>query len=191
MPIQSTCPRSFTNCMTSYGLVGSVGDQINCPDHDTWKTGGIISVNGTLYLVVSRQSDAGNQYPSGYQATEDASIIKSTDHGRTWTSTWTSTTDSTGAAPSCNATTGHYNAMFPGSRFANIVFINYGQDDASGSATDGNGGDSYVYAMANDGFAYDGSSEILGRVLKSDIGSLDSDEVAILREQRLFWGQRK
>ncbi len=163
----------FTNCMTSYGLPGTRGDQTDCPDNDTWKSGGIISVSGTLYLVVSRQSDSANQYPGGYQATEDASIIKSTDHGRTWTSTWTSTPDSTGAAPPCNAETGHYNAMFPGSRFANIFFINYGQDDAASSATDGNGGDSYVYAMANDGFAYDGSSEILGRVLKSEIGSLD------------------
>ena len=66
--------------------------------------------------------------------------------------------------------------MFPGSRFANIFFINYGQDDAAWSATDGNGGDSYVYAMANDGFAYDGSTDILGRVLKSEIGSLDPTE---------------
>jgi len=167
---------SFTNCMTSYGLAGSEGDQTDCPDHDTWKTGGVISVNGTLYVVVSRQSDIGNQYPAGYQATEDASIIKSTDHGRTWTSSWTSTPDSTGAAPSCNAVTGHFNAMFPGSRFANIFFINYGQDDAASSATEGNGGDSYVYAMANDGFAYDGGSEILGRVLKSDMSSLNPRE---------------
>jgi hypothetical protein len=164
----------FTNCMTSYGGAGSTGDQTNCPDHDTWKTGGVISVGGVLYLVVSRQSDPGNQYPAGYQATEDASIIKSTDHGRTWTSTWATTPTSSGAAPACNASTGHYDAMFPGSRFANVFFINYGQDDASWTATDNNGGDTYVYAMANDGFAYDGSSEILGRVLKTDIGSLDA-----------------
>ena len=181
----------FTNCMTSYGLAGTRGDQTDCPDKDTWKSGGIISVSGTLYLVVSRQSDSANQYPGGYQATEDASIIKSTDHGRTWTSTWTSTPDSTGAAPPCNAKTGHYNAMFPGSRFANVFFINYGQDDAAWSATDGNGGDSYVYAMANDGFAYDGSSEILGRGTEVGNRLSRSDRVAILREQWFFRWQRK
>jgi len=123
--------------------------------------------------VVSRQADAADNYPAGYQATEDASIIKSTDHGRKWTSTWTTQPDSTGAAPPCNAKTGQYRSMFPGSRFANIFFINYGQDDAASSATDDNGGDRYVYALANNGFAYDGSNEILGRVLKTDLGFLN------------------
>jgi hypothetical protein len=93
---------SFTNCMSSYGSAVDFGDQTQCPDHDTWKSGGLISVSGALYLVVSRQADAGNEYPAGYQATEDASIIKSTDHGRTWTSTWTTQPQSTGAAPPCD-----------------------------------------------------------------------------------------
>jgi hypothetical protein len=164
---------SFTNCMSSYGYAADPGDQAHCPDHDTWKSGGLLSVSGVLYLVVSRQADAADNYPAGYQATEDASIIKSTDHGRKWTSSWTTQPDSTGAAPPCNAKTGQYRSMFPGSRFANIFFINYGQDDAPSSATDGNGGDRYVYALADNGFTYDGSNEILGRVLKTDIGSLN------------------
>jgi hypothetical protein len=164
---------SFTNCMSSYGYAGDPGDQTLCPDHDTWKSGGLISVSGVLYLVVSRQADGANDYPAGDQATEDASIIKSTDHGRTWTSTWTRQPHSTGAAPPCDAKTGQYRSMFPGSRFANIFFINYGQDDTSSSANGNHGGNRYVYGLANNGFAYDGSNEILGRVLKTDIGSLN------------------
>lgn len=170
-PAHLTSP--YQNCMTSYGDAGATGDA-NCPDGSRWKTGGVLSVGGTLYVVVSRQSDAGNQYPDGYQRAQDASIIKSTDHGRHWTSPWSSD-DTNGAAPPCN-TTGHYDAMFPGSRFATVFFVNYGQDDAPSSVTDGNGGDAYVYAMANDGYAYNGSNAILGRVPRSQIGSLDASK---------------
>jgi len=163
----------YQNCMTSYGYAGDQGDQAHCPDGATWKTGGVLSVGGTLYVVVSRQRDAGNQYPNGYQLTQDATIIESTDHGRHWTSPWSSG-DPNGAAPPCNPATGHYDAMFSGSRFATVFFVNYGRDDVVSSAADGNGGDAYVYAMANDGYAYNGSSAILGRVPRGLIASLDA-----------------
>jgi hypothetical protein len=70
--------------------------------------------------------------------------------------------------------THNYEAMFPGSDFASIFFINFGQDDAPSTVSDGNGGDRYVYAMANDGYAYNGSYEILGRVPRTDLATLDA-----------------
>ncbi len=110
---------SFTNCMTSYGLVGSVGYR-QLPRARHLEDRRHYFGNGTLYLVVSRQSHAGNRYPSGYQATEKASIIKLTDHGRTWTNTTTTATHRTARAVlQC-----HHGALqrhVPQQKFANIV----------------------------------------------------------------------
>lgn len=161
----------YVNCMTSFG--SHAGDTQGYSDGHTWKTGGMISVNGTLYMVVARQTGAGtNAYPQGLQVSEDASIIKSTDHGRTWSNAFGKVNDPNGAAPPYNATTGHVLAMFPGTRFSAPFFINYGQDDNPASTTDG--GDTYLYALSNNGFAYNGSTMILGRVRRDRIGNLNA-----------------
>lgn len=62
--------------------------------------------------------------------------------------------------------------MFPGTTFGTPAFIQYGQDDNPASTVDG--GDKYVYAISNNGFAYDGSYYILGRVPRSKIGDLNA-----------------
>lgn len=168
-PAALTAP--YVNCMTSFGA--HAGDTQGYADGHTWKTGGMISVDGTLYVVVARQTGAGtNDYPQGLQVSEDASIIKSTDHGRTWSNSFGKVNDPNGAAPPYNATTGHVLAMFPGTRFSTPFFINYGQDDNPASTADG--GDTYVYALSNDGFAYNGSTMILGRVQRDLIGNLNA-----------------
>jgi len=165
-PSQLASP--YTNCMTSYGRPGSQG---NYNDGRTWKTDGVISVVGTLYVVVARQVDGYGGYPVGYQSSTDASIIKSTDHGRTWTNPFGTNNDPNGAPPPPNPSGPGAKAMFPGSSFSTPVFINYGKDDSPASTADG--GDQYVYAISNDGWAYDGSYAILGRVLRSKIGDLN------------------
>jgi hypothetical protein len=159
----------YTNCMTSYGHQDSGGDY---NDGATWKTGGVIAVDGTLYVVVARQIDGYGGYPDGYQASTDASIIKSTDDGRTWSNGFGTTDDPNGAAPPPSPSGQGAEAMFPGSSFSTPVFINYGQDDNPASTADG--GDQYVYAISNNGWAYDGSYEVLGRVLRSEIGDLNA-----------------
>jgi hypothetical protein len=166
-PSQLTSP--YANCMTSYGKPGSQGSY---NDGATWKTDGVISVDGTLYVAVARQVDGYGGYPVGYQASTDASIIKSTDHGRTWSNGFGTTNDPNGAAPPPSPSGKGAEAMFPGSSFGTPVFINYGQDDNPASTADG--GDRYVYAMSNDGWAYDGNYEMLGRVLRSKIGDLNA-----------------
>jgi hypothetical protein len=160
----------FVNCMTSYGAATS---QQRGLYHDgrTWKTIGIISVGGTLYLAVARQEDGNGGYPAGLQPSGDASIIKSADGGRTWTNPFGTTGDPGGAAPPPHAGAGA-KAMFPGSRFATPAFIQYGQDDNPASTADG--GARYVYAISNNGFAYDGSTYTLGRVPRSQIGTLNA-----------------
>jgi hypothetical protein len=159
----------FSNCMTAYG---SEGAKQNYHDGRTWKTSGIISVDRTLYVVVSRQQDAEGGYPNGFQPSADASIIKSADHGRTWSNSFGATDDPNGAAPPPDPNGRGAEAMFPGSSFATPEFINYGQDDDPASTADG--GDQYVYAISNDGFAYDGSYMILGRVPRGKIGDLNA-----------------
>ena len=165
-PSQLASP--FTNCMTGYGVEGAQG---NYHDGRTWKTDGVISVDGTLYVVVARQVDGHGGYPDGYQSSTDASIIKSTDHGRTWSNGFGTTDDPNGAPPPPNPDGTGAEAMFPGSSFGTPVFINYGQDDNPASTADG--GNQYVYAISNDGWAYDGSYAMLGRVLRSKIGDLN------------------
>jgi hypothetical protein len=156
----------YTNCMTSYGRIGSEGDY---HDGGTWKSEGIIAVGGTLYLAVARQGDGKSSYPGGYQGSYDASLVKSGNGGRTWSNGFGTRDSAGGAAPPPARRGGGARSMFP-TGFTTPQFIQYGQ--ASRVLADGSG--QYVYAMSNDGYAYDGSYEILGRVLRSQIGRLSA-----------------
>jgi len=158
----------YTNCMTSYGTTASWG---NYGDQRSWKTEGIISVGGTIYLAVSRQEDGHGGYPNGYQPSDDATIVKSTDNGRTWSNSFGLSNDPNGAAPPAIPGATGAASMFP-STFTTPQFVNYGQDDNAASTADG--GSQYVYAISNDGYAYDGSYAILGRVLRTQIGNLNA-----------------
>lgn len=162
---------AYENCMTSFGVKAATGKY---GDGRSWKSDGIISVGGTLYLVVDRQQDGRGGWPNGFQPSSNASIIKSADGGRTWSNGFGVKGAANGAAPQPVKGSGGspaIQATFPGSSFATPQFINYGQDDNLASTADG--GNQYVYAISNDGYAYDGSSMILGRVLRSEIGQLN------------------
>jgi hypothetical protein len=157
----------YANCMMSYG---HQADEQNYNDKRTWKAESIISVSGTLYLVVARQGGH-DGYHGGYQSAHDASIIKSTNDGRTWSNGFGTTDDPNGAAPPPNPSGTGAESMFPNA-FTTPAFINYGRDDNAASTADG--GDKYVYAISNDGWAYDGNYLILGRVLRTKIGDLNA-----------------
>src|SRR5712691_8356252 len=161
---------AYENCMTSFGTKATKGDY---GDGRSWKTDGIISVNGTLYLFAARQQNGSGGWPNGFQPTSNASIIASSDGGRTWSNGFGVHDAAGGAAPRLVKRpdgTHVIQATFRGSSFAAAQFINYGQDDAPASTADG--GNKYVYAISNDGYVYDGSSMILGRVPRSEIGRL-------------------
>lgn len=164
----SSLSLAYENCMTSFGVKAAIGKY---GDGRTWKSDGIISVSGTLYLVVDRQQDGRGGWPNGFQPSSNASIIKSADGGRTWSNGFGVKNAANGAAPQPVKGSTAIQATFPGSSFATPQFINYGQDDNPSSTADG--GNRYVYAISNDGYAYDGSSMILGRVLRAEIGRLD------------------
>jgi len=126
------------------------------PDHANWKTMNSYCVDGILYMFVTRclyPEQSGD--PKNRHIFKNSSIIKSTDHGLTWS----------------RSSTESYNApMFPGLRFGSPYFVWYGKDGAASV----DNADRYVYAVANNGHFEDGDDYILGRVLKSKLPALNA-----------------
>ena len=55
-------------------------------DGCTWKADGNLSLDGALFLWISRhQYGCSTHDPHSRQFASNASLIKSTDHGKTWT----------------------------------------------------------------------------------------------------------
>ncbi len=141
------------NVMSDYGKETQQG-----PDGCTWKSSGCYALDGVLYWVVARHK-YGEQSgdPHLRQTAVNASIIKSTDSGVTW---------------SRSAKENYDTPMFPGGRFATPYFVEYGQD---GRASLDNA-DRFVYALSNNGFWDNGDNLILGRVARSRIGDLKGSD---------------
>ena len=126
------------------------------PDGANWKTMNSTSVDGVLYMFVTRCHypwQSGD--PKHRHIFRDASIIKSTDNGRTWTRA---------------AEENYSNPMFPGMRFGAPYFVWYGKDGAA--AVDN--ADKYVYAVSNNGHFEGGDDYILGRVLRTKLPDLSA-----------------
>jgi hypothetical protein len=115
---------------------------------DSWKANGLICVDGVLYMAVSQHSGA-EEYGDLVQRTYDASIIKSVDHGRTW---------------SCKRRA----PMFPSPRFSTPFFVQYGKNYEG--ALDG-----FVYAVAGASWN-NGNYLTLGRVPREKLGALDAND---------------
>lgn len=146
------------NCMKEYGG----GSETRKEDGGMWKACGITCVDGVLYMAVSRQLTSptepnrtweGRYAPYPIQETWDSSIVKSADHGKTWSS-----------MPQL----GH--SMFPGRTFSTPFFVQYGKDGQG----DRDGADRYVYATSNDGAWNNGNWMTLGRVRRDRIAALDA-----------------
>ena len=128
------------------------------PDNANWKTTNTYSVDGILYMFVTRCT-----YP--YQSTDpkrrhvwfNSSIIKSTDNGLTWTRP----AEQNFKAP-----------MFPGRRFGSPYFVWYGKDGA-GTADNA---DQYIYAISNNGFFENGDDYVLGRVPRTKLANLKASD---------------
>ena len=125
-------------------------------DNANWKTMNTYSVDGVLYMFVTRclyPKLSGD--PKGRHVFQNSSIIKSTDNGRTWTR---------------SGADNYAKPMFPGKRFGTAYFVWYGKD---GAATVDNA-DRYVYAISNNGHFENGDDYVLGRVLKSKLPNLSA-----------------
>ena len=140
-----------TICMPEYGGGAEKG-----PDGATWKSSGCLALDGVIYCVVARHTygtHSGDRFRR--QTARGASVIKSTDGGRTW------------ERP---AHENYASPMFPGGRFATPYFIHYGQD---GAAPPVDYADRFIYAISNNGFWCNGDNYILGRVARAHLGRLD------------------
>jgi hypothetical protein len=124
------------------------------PDGMNWKTMNTYSVDGVLYMFITRcQYPWESTDPKRRHVWQNASIIKSIDGGKTW--------ERPGRED-------YAKPMFPGKRFATPYFVWYGKDGAASV----DNADKYVYAVANDGFFENGDNYILGRVLRSKLPKL-------------------
>jgi len=123
----------LVNPMSEYGGTGQVDRG------DSWKGAGLVSVDGVLYLGVGQHS-GGMDYPDNVQQAYDGSIIKSTDHGKTWS-----------AKPKAGQ------PWWIGPRFATPFFVQFGQDYRDAM-------DEYVYAVSNAATWNNGNYMAMGRV---------------------------
>ncbi len=136
------------NAMRQFGALAEFRDE----DGGMWKANGLSCVDGVLYLSVSRHGHH-SRNPFFIQETWDASILASSDHGKTWSAT-----------PQLGR------SMFPGHTFSTPFFVQYGKD-GRGHA---DGADRYVYAVSSNGVWNNGSSMTLGRVPRGRIARLDA-----------------
>jgi len=134
---------TLINKMESYGAAGWIEERAS------WKANGLTCVDGVLYLSVSQHA---YWIPAGdnIQRTYDATIVKSTDYGQTW-----STKPDVGKP------------MFPGHWFSNPFFVQYGRDYTDTM-------DEFVYAVSNGGSWNNGNYLALGRVHRDKLGALDA-----------------
>src|SRR5579871_529932 len=144
------------NAMPQFGKLA----EFSSVDNGMWKAMGLLCLEGVLYLAVSRHAHQ-RESPFLIQETWDASIIKSTDGGKTWS-----------AMPQL----GH--AMFPGHTFSTPFFVQYGQD-GQGEA---DGAGAFVYAVSSNGVWNNGSSMVLGRVRRARIGRLEAQDWEFVHE---------
>ncbi len=143
---------SQVNSMDEYGNGGKRGS-----DGATWKACGQECIDGVYYAFVSRNtygSESGD--PLMRQTAVNASLIKSTDRGLTWTRT---------------AEENYAQPMWPGPGFGAPFFVHYGQN---GGHVMRDAADRFVYASSTNGFWNDGDSYILGRVERSKLSALRS-----------------
>jgi hypothetical protein len=140
----------LVNSMPQFGKCTQTWPEDNC----CWKGSSLTCVDGVLYLAAARNR-YGNGDPKEFQIQQvwDSVIIKSTDHGKTWSD-----------VPPLGQ------SMFPGHTFGNPAFIQYGKNGAAGPHES----DKYIYAVSNDGTWNNGNTMVLGRVPRDKIGNLNA-----------------
>ncbi|HEY2471518.1 MAG TPA: hypothetical protein VGI45_27260 [Terracidiphilus sp.] len=134
-------------------------------DGRAWKADGITAIDGALYVFVSK-----HDYPwrnrnlkDNRQTAADSSIIKSTDHGLSWTRT---------------AKENYFDPMFPGRRFGAPFFITYRKDGKSNA----DGSNKFVYAVSNNGYWNNGDELYLGRVRRDLLPRLKGTDWEFYRD---------
>ena len=147
------------NPMADYGH--SAGQ---AADGCTWKSSGCTYIDGAFYLVVARHAYGETSGDSKMRQTaSNASIISSTDFGRTWHRSAKENMDS---------------PMFSGRHFATPYFI-----QSASTTEQPHQQRSHIYALSNNGFWDNGDYMILGRVRRDRIQRLQSADWEYLADE--------
>ncbi len=135
-----------------YGKANQTG-----PDGATWKATGQECIDGVFYAFVVRNIYGDkSKDPLMRQTAFNASLIKSTDRGRTWTR---------------SAQENYATPMWPGTRFGGPGFIHYGKN---GGQVKRDNADQFVYALSNNGFWNGGDDFIVARIRRTDLPKLNA-----------------
>ena len=144
------------NGMEEFGAANQLGRDGAC-----WKGNGMTSVDGVLYMSVSRHWYHVKAYDHR-QISRDASIIASTDGGRTF-------------SPTPYHAEPLPNPLFPGPNFATPFFLDAGQDGSLGPDAPETVRTS-VYAVSSDGYWDNGNALHLGRVRRDRLAEMKLDD---------------
>ena len=133
-------------------LVNKMEDYGRATKGHWWKGAGLVDIDGLLYLGIYSQSNP-NESSAGRVSfnADNSSILKSTDHGQTW---------------SGSARAAWENPMFPKKEFPTPFFVQYGKGYAGAM-------DDYVYVCSNDGGWNNWNRMMLARVPRGKFSALD------------------
>jgi hypothetical protein len=153
------------NGLEAFGRSNQLGADGAC-----WKGNGIASVDGALYLSVSRHWYHVKEYDSR-QISRNASILRSTDKGKTW---------------HLSPRNGEPlpDPLFPGPRFCTPFFLDAGRDTIAPAGSPGEI-EEHVYAVSTDGYWNNGNALHLARVRRADLAKLE------LKDWEFFCGTRE
>lgn len=155
---------TIVNGMEAYGRGGQLGADGAC-----WKGNGLTSVDGVLYLSVSRHWYHVKTYDHR-QIARNCSLAKSEDGGKTW-------------SPHPYQAEPLPDPLFPGANFATCFFVDYGQDGILPDPIP-HEANLYIYALSTDGYWNNGNAIHLGRVPRNRIAALK------LEDWEFFCGNR-
>ncbi|MGP4079924.1 hypothetical protein ACTWQL_08395 [Pseudalkalibacillus sp. R45] len=141
---------------TTIARSDEVGQIWNDPEHYNRKPTGMVCVDGDLYLAVQDLSKDFNDVPS-------ATIVKSTDKGKTWT--WDET-----------------EPMFDDYTFTTIMFLDYGQDNE-------NAKDEYIYAYGLDYNWRDSFNDRVQDPTKLYLGRVHKDQIQDRSQWEFYTGK--
>jgi hypothetical protein len=155
------------NFLSSYGIAaGRAGS-----DNLGAKASGLYCHGGNIYMVTER---VGVYAGNGAVQHLSAQIIKSADHGQSWSNFQNPYTYNTNGSMTYPA-----DATMFGSHtlFGASAFVMYGADDGSTGYRVDNA-DAYAYLIGNDGYWNNGNALYLARIPKAKLPNLNPSDIA-------------
>lgn len=154
------------NFLSSYGSAGGHAGSDNLGA----KASGLYCQGGNIYMITER---VGSYAGNGAVQHLSAQIIKSPDHGQSWSNFQNPNTYSVNGSMTYPA-----DATMFGSHtlFGASAFVMYGADDGSTGYRVDNA-DAYTYIMGNDGYWNNGNALYLARIPKAKLPNLNPSDI--------------